>query len=366
MITLQEKGRIASVAVATPPYCLRQSKAVEILNKYYAEKLSRRNLEIMQKVFAHPGIQSRFLAIENPENLISEEPDARIARFTHWAVKLSREAILNALEKAGLTLNDVGGLVVNTCTGYICPGISTYLIEELGLPRETRVYDLVGSGCGGAIPNLQICEDILLQNGDSAVLSVSVEICSATFQMDDDPGLIVSNAIFGDGAAAAVLWNQPKGLKMVASMSSYATEYRSAVRYIHKNGQLYNQLSLSLPHLASKAVAGVIKKLLEPLNLSVEDVKHWALHPGGEKIINAVRDAIGLTEKQTYASRAILSEYGNMSSPSVWFVLQRILEGDIAPGDWLIMVAFGAGLSAHAFLLQADSDAQDYQHFPPH
>jgi predicted naringenin-chalcone synthase len=354
MITLQEKGRIASVAAATPPYCLHQSRAVEILNKCYAEKLSRRNRDIMQKVFAHPGIQSRFLAIENPENLISEEPDARIARFTRWAVKLSNEAVFGALEKAGLTVNDVGALVVNTCTGYICPGISTYLIEKLGLPVETRVYDLVGSGCGGAIPNLQICEDMLRQNGNRAVLSVSVEICSATFQMDDDPGLIVSNAIFGDGAAAAVLWNQPKGLKMVASVSTYATEYRSAVRYIHKNGQLYNQLSLSLPHVAGKAVAGVIKKLLEPLNLSVRDVKHWALHPGGEKIINAVRDAIGLTEKQTCASRAILSEYGNMSSPSIWFVLRRILKSDIAPGDWVVMAAFGAGFSAHAFLLRVE------------
>jgi predicted naringenin-chalcone synthase len=355
MITLQEKGRIASVAVATPPHCLHQSKAVEILNKYYSEKLSRKNREIMQKVFAHPGIQNRFLAIENPENLISEEPDARIARFTRWAVKLSNEAVLGALEKA--SLNDVAALVVNTCTGYICPGISTYLIEKLGLPVETRVYDLVGSGCGGAIPNLQICADMLRQNGNRAVLSVSVEICSATFQMDDDPGLIVSNAIFGDGAAAAVLWNQPKGLRMVASVSTCATEYRSAIRYVHKNGQLHNQLSFSLPHVAGNAVAGIIKKLLEPLNLSVKDVKHWALHPGGEKIINAVRDAIGLAEKQTCASRAILSEYGNMSSPSVWFVLQRILEGDIAPGDWFVMVAFGAGLSAHAFLLQAgDTD----------
>ena len=356
MITLQGKSRIASVSVAIPPYRLHQSKALEILSRHYSDKLSPRNFEIMQKVFTHPSIRRRYLAIENPESLISEEPDARIARFTHWAVTLSREAILNALKKAGLTVNDVCGLVVNTCTGYICPGISTYLLEELGLPRETRVYDLVGSGCGGAIPNLQICENILRQNGDYAVVSVSVEICSATFQMGNDPGLIISNAIFADGAAAAVLWNQSRGLEMVFSMGTYATEHRDAVRYIHKNGQLHNQLSLSLPNIASKAVAGLIEKLLEPLNLRVGDVKHWALHPGGEKIINAVRDTIGLTEKQVHASRAILAGYGNMSSPTVWFVLQRILEGDIAPGDWIIMVAFGAGLSAHAFLLRAGDD----------
>ena len=344
------------MAVATPPYRLYQSKAVEILERYYSEKLSRRNREIMRKVFAHPSIRCRYLAIEDPESLISEEPDARIARFTRWAVKLSSEAILRALEKVGLTVNDVGALVVNTCTGYICPGISTYIMEELGLPRETRMYDLVGSGCGGAIPNLQVCEDILRQNRDYVVVSVSVEICSATFQMDNDADLIVSNAIFGDGASAVVLWNRPQGLGLVASMSTYATEYRDAVRFIHKNGQLHNHLSLSLPHIASKAVARVIEKLLEPISLKVEDVKHWALHPGGEKIINAVRDATGLTEKQVQASRAILADYGNMSSPSVWFVLQRILKSDITQGDWFMLVAFGAGLSAHAFLLRAGDD----------
>jgi len=358
MITLLEKGRIASVSVITPPYGICQSKAVEILSKHYAEKLSPRNFGIMQKVFAHSSIRSRFLAIENPENLIHEEPDARVARFTDWAVKLSKKAIIGALENASLTVKDVGGLVVNTCTGYICPGISTYLIEELGLPGETRVYDLVGCGCGGAIPNLQVCENMLRQSGDHVVVSVSVEICSATFQMDDDPSLIVSNAIFADGAAAAVLWNRPEGLELVASASTYTTQHRAAVRYIYKNGQLHNQISLSLPHIVSKAVSRVIEKLLEPLDLGVEDVKHWALHPGGEKIINAVRDAVGLEEEQIQASRAILAEYGNMSSPSVWFVLQRILDGDVAPGDWFIMVAFGAGLSAHAFLLRKESGSE--------
>lgn len=364
MITLQEKSRIASVAVVTPPYGIEQAKAVAILNKYYSDKLRLRNLEIMQKVFAHPSIQRRYLAIENPEVLINEEPDARIARFTHWAVKLSKEAILNALDQAGLTVDAISGLVVNTCTGYICPGLSTYLIDELGLSREIRAYDLVGSGCGGAVPNLQICEDILKQAG-GCVVSVSVEICSATFQMDDDPSLIISNAIFSDGAAAAVIWNQPKGLELVASTSSYATEHRDAIRYIQKNGQLYNQLSLSLPSLAREAVAKVVKNLLKPMGLRVADIKHWALHPGGEKIINAVRDEVGLSEEQVHASRAVLAEYGNMSSPMVWFVLHKILNRGIAHRDWCIMVAFGAGLSAHAFLLRADfaNESSNYIHY---
>ena len=93
--------------------------------------------------------------------------------------------------------------------------------------------------------------------------------------------------------------------------------------------------------------------LLNPSGLKVEDIKHWAFHPGGEKVINAVRDEIGLSEAQLQATRNVLAEYGNMSSPTAFFVLQKILDKGIAPGDWCVMVAFGAGLCAHAFLLSA-------------
>jgi len=353
MTEFHENSRIASVSVAIPPYGIDQVEAVAILNKYYSGKLSPRNSGIMQKVFAHPSIQRRYLAIDNPVCLLNENPDERISRFMHWSVKLSSEAILNALKQTGLTINEVSGLVVNTCTGYICPGLSTYLIEDLGLSQDIFAYDLVGSGCGGAIPNLQICEKMLKQSPDGAVVSVSVEVCSATFRMDDSLSLIISNALFADGAAAAVLWNRPEGLKLVDSASTYETQHRSALRYIHKNGQLYNQLSVSLPGLVSKAASRVVTNLLKPRDLKVEDIKHWALHPGGEKIISAVRDEMGLSENQVLASRKVLEEYGNMSSPTVWFVLQKILDNSIAPGDWCMMLSFGAGLSAHAFLLRA-------------
>jgi alkylresorcinol/alkylpyrone synthase len=163
---------------------------------------------------------------------VDEEPDARITRFMHWSVELSAQAIQKAMAKAGANVSDVTGLVVNTCTGYICPGISTYLIEKLGLSRTIRAYDLVGSGCGGAIPNLQVAESLLGKNGDGVVVSASVEICSATLQVDNDISLIVSNALFGDGAAAAVLSNRPKGLELVASAGRYVPEQRDAIRCV--------------------------------------------------------------------------------------------------------------------------------------
>lgn len=350
--TAASGAHIASVAVATPPHRVDQAELGRLARKNYHERLSPRSMSVIHALFAHPSIKQRSFAIDNVEDLVDEDLDVRIARFTHWSRELSAQAIGKALAQAGLGAGDVTGLVVNTCTGYICPGISTYLIEKLGLSRSVPVYDLVGSGCGGAIPNLEVSESLLRRKDDGVIVSVSVEICTATFQMEDDLSLLLSNTLFGDGAAAAVLWMRPQGYELVASARRYVPEQRESIRYVHKNGQLHNQLSLRLPDMVRKAAAEVISDVLAPRSLTAGDIKHWALHSGGEKIINAVRDELGLSEEQVHATRSVLSAHGNMSSPTVWFVLQELERRGVAPGEWCIMVAFGAGLSAHAYLLR--------------
>jgi predicted naringenin-chalcone synthase len=225
-------------------------------------------------------------------------------------------------------------------------------MERLGLSRSIRVYDLVGSGCGGAIPNLQVAESLLKTNGGGVVVSVAVEICSSVFRMGNDLSLILSNALFSDGAAAAVLMTKPSGFELVASAGRYVPEQRDAIRFVHKEGQLHNQLSLRLPELVKKCAAEVVDDLMSAHGLKTDDIKHWAFHTGGEKIINAVRDEIGVPEERLRATREVLAQYGNMSSPTVWFVLKELLQNGISAGEWCIMVAFGAGLSAHACLLR--------------
>ena len=346
------RAYIASISVASPPYTVDQTQADAFLTHHFSDRLSPRNLFLMHQVLSHPSVLQRSFAFERPDCLIDEDPDIRINRFTNWSVELSSQAVSRALEQVNLSAHDVSGLVANTCTGYICPGLSTYLIEKLGLPRTLRAYDLVGSGCGGAIPNLQLAEALLKETAKGVVVSVSVEICSATFQMADDPGLIISNALFADGAAASVLWKRAEGLELAASACYYAPEHRDDIRYVHKNGQLHNQIARSLPHTVKKAAARVVTDLLEPMSLQVRDIRHWALHPGGEKIINEVKGELGLSEEQLRATRSVLSGYGNMSSPTVWFVLHKLLEKGISPGERCIMLAFGAGLSAHAYLLK--------------
>jgi predicted naringenin-chalcone synthase len=343
---------IASFATAVPPFIASQEEIKAFIKKYYSDKLKTRSLAVIDKIFSHPSMNRRHFAIDNFETLLNEDPDKRVQRFTDWSIELSAQAIKQSLEKASLAAKDVSALIVNTCTGYLCPGISTYLLEKLGLKKSTKVYDLVGSGCGGAIPNIELCRALLKESPDAIVVSVSVEICTCTYQMEDDMSLLVSNALFADGDAAAVLWNRPQGLKLVSSRSLYATQYRDDIRLIHKNGQLYNQLTLRLPKLAAEAALQVTNELLEAQGLSVGDVKYWAFHAGGENVINEVRDAIGLTEQQLKSTRNVLANYGNLSSPTVWFVLQDLQKEGIATDNWGVMLSFGAGLSAHALLLR--------------
>ena len=343
---------IASIASAIPPYNADQTVIAELLRNHFADRLTPRSHGLIRAIFSHPGIRKRHFALDDPAAVIGESPDQRIARFTEKSVELAGRAVSGALEQTGVGVREVSGLVVNTCTGYICPGISSYLMERLGLARDIRIYDMVGSGCGGAIPNLQVAELMLKGGGGGVVVSVSVEICSAAFQMDNDLSLILSNALFADGAAAAVLWRKPAGFELVASASRYVPEKREEIRFVYKQGQLHNQISLKLPGMVKEAAAEVVTDLLSAHNLKTADISHWALHTGGEKIINAVRDRIGIAEERLGATRRILAEYGNMSSPTVWFVLDEILREGVDAGDWCVMLAYGAGLSAHAFLLR--------------
>ncbi len=342
---------VDGITTALPPLTITQAEGSAFLKAHYNGRLRPGTIKLLEQVFAHPSVKSRRFAFADPSGLVDEDPDKRAERFKSWALRLSAEAARGALKKTGLDPGEVSGLVLNTCTGYVCPGISTYLIEELGLSRSIKAYDLVGSGCGGAVPNLQLA-GALAAESPGGVLSVSVEICSCTFQMGDDASLIISNAIFGDGAAAAVVRAKPGGFALVASASRFAPEYREDIRFVHRNGQLHNQLSARLPGLAAQTAGKLVNELLAANGLGRGDIGRWAVHPGGENVIKAVQEKLGLREGDLRCTRKVLSELGNMSSATVWFILEKMEREGLRLGELVVMLAFGAGLSAHAYLLK--------------
>lgn len=347
-------ARILSLATASPEFVYTQAEGEAFLLEHYADILDDHGREIIHSVFAHPSVRRRHFSFADPGIIRRETPDERMERFTRWSVDLAARAAQEALECAGTAVRDVSALVVNTCTGYLCPGITSYLVERMDLSRTAPTFDLVGSGCGGAIPNLQMARGILRELTGGVVLSISVEVCSCTFQMGNDQSLLVSNALFGDGAAAAVVGNGPGGLRLEASAVFHAPEYRNDVRFEYRNGQLHNRISRRLPVLAARAADRVVENLLGERGLRTEDIRRWAVHPGGDSIVTAVRDRLGLPEEALRHTRTVLSEYGNLSSATVWYVLRSILDEGVDPGDRIVMLAFGAGMSAHAFLLEAE------------
>ncbi len=345
--------RIAAVGTAVPNFCANQAEGFAWMNERYASRLSSRSLTLLERLLAHPSIEKRHFAIDDPAELVNESRDARIRRFSKWAVDLSVAAAREALGLAELCVSDVSALLVNTCTGYICPGVSTYVHEALGLDRRVPCFDLVGAGCGGAIPNVQLAAGLLGAEPAGAVLSVAVEICSATLQMDNDSGLLLSNAIFGDGAAAAVLTRNGTGPAIVYHGSLLFPELREHIRYIYKDGDLHNQLTSSLPKRLAPEVGRLTHELLEAANLRVADIAHWVLHPGGQSVIDAVKRTLDLPEEKLHAVRSVLRDYGNMSSPTMWFVWREEMKTGLQPDSWIMALAFGAGLSVHGMLLRS-------------
>ena len=190
--------------------------------------------------------------MEAKTDALETDPDRRLARFLKFGRAAAVAAARRALAEAGVEAADITGLIVNTCTGYLCPGLSSYIAKDLGLKTSIRFQDLMGMGCGAAVPNLEAAAGMLARSGEGPVLSVAVEICTATIFPSHEPELVVSNSIFGDGAAAAVLDlapdNRPGGL---AHMVDFATglfpRYREDLRYRTEGGRLRNHLSKRVP-----------------------------------------------------------------------------------------------------------------------
>src|SRR5476651_1093512 len=174
-------------------------------------QLKPRSRSILKKVLCGDnGIDARHLALNPLSEVFNLKPDALQARFARHAPALASKAAQRALKDAKCEPGEIDAILISTCTGYLCPGLTSYVSEQLGLRPNVFTLDLVGQGCGAALPNLRAAEAILTAGRAEKVLSVCVEVCSAAFYLDDDPGVLISACLFGDGAGAAVLSNKPK------------------------------------------------------------------------------------------------------------------------------------------------------------
>ncbi len=330
---------LQSIAHALPQASLTQEDTLRVFRGSRPwGSLRQRSRDIVERVLGgESGIEKRHFCFSDPDRLFASDPGELNRNYEAAAPALAAAALANAMARAGVKPAEIDALFLCSCTGYLCPGPSSYVAEIAGLRTDAVLHDLVGLGCGAAIPAMRAASHFLAAEPGATAAVIAVEVCSAAFFLNDDPGVLVSLCLFGDGASASIWKGRGKGLKASGFRSVHHPEHRERIRFVNSGGKLCNQLHRSVPGLAAQAVCGLHAS-------SGADPGYVIAHSGGRDVISALREALPHAPLEETSS--VLRDCGNMSSPSVLFSLERAVEAGATGPFWL--TAFGAGFSAHS------------------
>jgi len=333
-----------ALATAVPPNAFTQSDCWDIVQKSgIRARLHRRSVLILHSILrSDNGIATRHFAVPEIGRVFDLSADELNQAFRSEAPKLAGRALMAALDQCGVRPEELDALLICTCTGYLCPGLTSYVAENLGIRQNAVLHDVVGLGCGAAIPMLRAASHILAAHPGAKVACVAVELCSAAFYLDDDPGVIISACLFSDGAAASI-WRStpgPTGARASDFKSLHLPAERDKLRFEQRDGKLRNLLHRTVPELAAAAVGQLWAER------GPRPVSRVIAHPGGRDVLEALAPVVA--PHSLDASVRTLRDYGNMSSASVLFALDAALkEGAPGPDGDFWLVSFGAGFSAH-------------------
>jgi predicted naringenin-chalcone synthase len=276
----------------------------------------------------------------------------RMQHYVEHAPPLAMRASRAALSGSGVEPGELTHLVTVSCTGFFAPGIDRVLVEGLPL-RPTVERTHVGyMGCHGALNGLRVANAFAADPG-SRVLLCAVELCSVHYHYSYNPSKMVANAIFGDGAASLVGVPEaaapPGAWRVLATGSCYLPDSRRAMTWTIGDHGFEMTLSKQVPELIGRHLKPWLEAWLGEAGVGLGGVRSWGVHPGGPKILTAAEDALGLTARDTVASREVFAAHGNMSSPTLLFILKRVIELDLARP--CLLLGFGPGLVAEAVLV---------------
>jgi len=309
---------------------------------------------IAKRVWQRSGIQTRHgVADPREEDVSAWSTAARMRRFVAEALPLGKEALTSCLADAKLQPSDVGQLTVVSCTGYATPGLDVLLARDLGLPASAQRLHVGHMGCYAALPALATAADAAVARGRTTLL-LCLELTSLHIQpADQDVEQMVAHALFSDAAAAVAVAPAGPGLELVDLVSRTDAPQAGLMSWDVTDLGFRMGLSPRVPTVLSGHVVEVVGGLLAAHGLAVDDVAHWAIHPGGPRIVDVVASRLGLGDDQVTDSRAVLREHGNCSSATVLLILDRVLaRADLHRGDHVVAMAFGPGLTLYAALLR--------------
>ena len=368
---------LEAIATANPPYKLTQNEAANFMLQ--TESLSASIRKRIPSIYANSGIDYRYSCISDyggdlqnfelyPDNWeLTPTPTtfSRNQKYEAYAPKIALQAAQQAIALADLTAKDITHIIVVSCTGFSAPGIDIHLIKHLGLSYGISRTMIGFMGCHAAFNGLKSAHAICQSDRQAKVLLVCVELCSLHFQVADTLENTIINAIFSDGAAAAILTSRPfaEAEGKLAYTDGYSLLIENTEELMNwtigDTGFLMG-LSPKVPDVVVGHLPDYLRTFLNDHNLTQNDLNFWAIHPGGRRIIEKIQLACELSDRMVADSFEILRRYGNMSSPTILFILKQILENHQIGTSYRpnsnfqngIALAFGPGLSIEGCLFQ--------------
>jgi predicted naringenin-chalcone synthase len=357
---------LSGIGVASPSYCFPQNQILRFMID--AHRLNANDSLRLEKLYDLSGIKQRYSVLsdfgEDSDQTLFGRNQAffpttaqRGAVYKKEAIGLCLKAVDDLKKKApDLNLENITHLITVSCTGMYAPGLDIDLIEKLGLNKSTERTCINFMGCYGAFNALKVADYICRTRKDAKVLIVLVELCTLHFQKESTLENWVANSLFADGASAILVEpeesaQQGRGLRLQSFYTELALEAKDEMAWHIGDTGYEMRLSSKIAKNIKSRINGVTTKLLEKTSLSLKDISGMAVHPGGRRILEVCNEAFeeAFCMKHSFE---VLSKYGNMSSVTILFVLQRFLE-EKTPGSNIMSFAFGPGLTIESMILQA-------------
>jgi Predicted naringenin-chalcone synthase len=355
-------SRIISIGTSVPEYGTKQSVILNFMQTAYANETASRKLSLL---FQHSGISNRYSVVSDfnlakgEHTLFNGSPvlpgvHERLNVFKEHVLPLATAAVQNALKKLGTNIKDFGftHLITVTCTGLYAPGLDAELMDELNLPNDIFHTSINFLGCNAAFHALKVGDMIAKTDENAKVLIVCVELCTLHFQPKNNNDNLLSNTIFGDGAAAVIITsdnfskiNHYKGLTINGFYSVVLNKGKHLMGWNVTPVNFEMVLDAQIPEFIGDVAIDLVRIAVEKLNIQSNLIKYWAIHPGGKRILDVVQKQLQLTDSDLQFSYKVLDAYGNMSSPTILFVMNEIQNSNPKINETIFSVGFGPGLS---------------------
>jgi alkylresorcinol/alkylpyrone synthase len=342
---------LLSLATAVPPYAVEQQEA-----KIRAREAFGGNKALFDRlatVFDNAGIVRRHIVAPQDWYMHPHGWHDRNAIYLEAAEQLFVEAATAAIEKASLTPRQIDGVVTVSTTGIATPSLEARAGPAIGLRDDVRRVPVFGLGCAGGVSGLSLASNLASAEPGTNWLFVTIETCSISIRLDsDDPAAIVATALFGDGAAAAVVTSGEHSLaRITGSAEKLWPDTLRIMGWNVEDPGLAVVFDRAIPPFIEAELAQAVDAMCGQMGISREEIDRFCCHPGGVKVIDAIETALELNQGELNLEREVLRDHGNMSAPTVLFVLDRLLKQGLP--DKVMMTAFGPGFTCAGMLLEA-------------